>query len=103
RADSNVSSNSPPASTQAPSSSTASSSTASARPAPAPAPDDDSDRPVLRRGRPAASAGSSASADDSVIASVSGARPSIHADEVNGVTRPPEPPRVDNTTAANVD
>jgi len=97
RADSNVSSNNPPASSSSSSGPTAASSTASSRPAPrdaSPSYDpDDSGPPVLRRGRPQQT--SSDSGSDSQIASNS--RPSIHAEEVNGVTQAPPPPRVDDS------
>jgi hypothetical protein len=83
----NVSSNNPPPS--APPASSSTSSTASVRPPSAPVYDDDA--PVLRRGRPQQTASAS---DDSAS---SGARPSIHAEEVNGVTQAPPPPRVDSS------
>ena len=57
-----------------------------------PAPSDPTDPgpPQLRRGRPA----QTSAPDDSPIA---GGRPSIHAEEVNGVTKAPAPPRVDDS------
>ncbi len=54
--------------------------------APAPPDPQDSGPPVLRHGAPLSSASSSS-------------RPSIHADEVNGVTRPPEAPKVSATSS----
>ena len=54
--------------------------------------DDDSSPPVLRRGRPASTDSSSSSSDSTQqVASV---RPSIHADDVGGVTRTPPPPTI---------
>jgi hypothetical protein len=112
RADSNVSSNAPDNSNNRASSSNSSpppsSSTASTRPsAPAssntsgstagtlaPPPDpDDGGPPVLRRGRPAQTASQTTADPDAQIAT---GRPSIHAEEVNGVTQAPPPPRVDS-------
>lgn len=63
-------------------SSSTSSSSASVRPRPAPA-DSDSDRPLLRR---------APQADPNNT--VAEARPSLHADDVNGVTRMPSGPQV---------
>lgn len=90
----------PPASA---SSSPSSSSTVASRPrssqpqavddSPIPPAPDDSGPPVLRRGRPSASPATNQSQPTQVA---SAERPSIHADDVNGVTRLPEPPRVDN-------
>jgi hypothetical protein len=59
-----------------------------------PAPDpSDPGPPQLRRGRPAQTRQTSSEPDTQVA----DARPSIHAEEVNGVTKMPEPPRVDDT------
>jgi hypothetical protein len=59
--------------------------------------------PVLRRGavRRASDSGTPEQIADSKAPASSSPlpRPSIHAEDVNGVTRPPEPPRVDATAA----
>ncbi len=60
---------------------------------------DDSGPPVLRRGRPASTDSSDSTSSNSSNSStssqqVASARPSIHADDVNGVTRTPPPPVV---------
>lgn len=113
RADSNISSNNPPsssgssssssnASNSGDSSSSASSSSTTSRPAPrdvSPSSDpDDSGPPLLRRGRPQQA--SSSSDSDSQSSQSASSRPSIHAEEVNGVTQAPPPPRVDDTRAS---
>jgi hypothetical protein len=67
-------------------------STKTSQPA-APDPDDPGP-PVLRRGPPREVAENRAPDSDSPISP----RPSIHAEDVNGVTRPPEAPKVDNST-----
>jgi hypothetical protein len=66
------------------------SSQASAPPDP-----DDPGPPTLARGRQAPRTASSDSSSDSAPM-IAGSRPSIHADEVNGVTRPPSAPIVDD-------
>ena len=53
----------------------------------------DDDQPTLRRGAPSSRSTSSADADSPTT--VASARPSIHADEVNGVTRLPDAPAID--------
>jgi hypothetical protein len=53
----------------------------------------DDDQPTLRRG--ASSSRSTSSADADAPVAVASARPSIHADEVNGVTRLPDAPAID--------
>jgi hypothetical protein len=71
-------------------------STAATPPQPASSPansNNGDDQPTLRRGAPSSRSTSSADADSP--ATVASARPSIHADEVNGVTRLPDAPAVD--------
>ena len=59
--------------------------------APPPSDPNDSGPPVLRRGTPANSPAQIADA---------AARPTIHADDVNGVTRPPAPPKLETNEPA---
>jgi len=69
---------------------------------PAPPDPDDSGPPVLRRGKPtgessASSSGTPSAASTSAGAqssNVASARPTVTADEVNGVVRPPAPPQI---------
>jgi hypothetical protein len=65
------------------------STTPSPSTSPAPRDPDDSGPPALRRGRPASS---SSSSDSNPV--VADSRPSLHADDVNGVTRMPSAPVV---------
>jgi hypothetical protein len=59
----------------------------------------DDDQPTLRRGASSSRSTSSADADPPVP--VASARPSIHADEVNGVTRLPDAPAIDPDGASS--
>ncbi|HWE51935.1 MAG TPA: hypothetical protein VG273_19230 [Bryobacteraceae bacterium] len=61
------------------------------RDTPAPRDPDDPGPPELRRGRPAATTARSSSSENPVAAD---SRPSLHADDVNGVTRMPSAPDV---------
>ena len=83
-----------PGSTSSSTSSSAGSDSSANTPANTPAAPDPQDPgpPVLRHGAPAQVADSRAPASSS---SSSLPRPSIHADEVNGVTRPPDAPKVE--------
>jgi len=75
---------------------TSSGSSSDSTATPAQSDPNDSGPPVLRRGAPRRAASSDTPAQIA-DASVSEPRPSIHADDVNGVTRPPEPPRIDKS------
>jgi hypothetical protein len=66
-------------------------SRSSATPSPDP---DDPGPPTLARGRPAPRSASSSSGDSAPL--IAGSRPSIQAQDVNGVTRPPSAPVVDD-------
>ncbi len=96
-------SSSTPSSTQSASTDdSTSSSSASNRPAtsrtpqPPPLDADDAGAPTLQRGKPTARSSSSRPAStDSDPVTVADARPSLHAEDVNGVTRVPDAPRLD--------
>lgn len=74
-------------------------SATSVTPPPPPLDADDSGAPTLHRGKPTARDSSRAASSDSDAATVADARPSLHAEDVNGVTRVPDAPRVDQNAS----
>jgi hypothetical protein len=65
-------------------------------PPPPPLDEDDAGQPTLQRGRPTRNSTASADSRPAVVAE---SRPSLHAEDVNGVTRLPEAPQVVENTS----
>lgn len=68
----------------------------STAPAPPPLDADDAGAPTLRRGKPARGSSPSGDSDPPVVAD---ARPSLHAEDVNGITRVPDAPQLDRSSS----